>query len=118
MKLWLYREGVYYDQFDIEHQCYIVEEEIEIERTEQVIAWKYYDTVLQDRLYRDVNSEAMFRCHIPTDFGCGPTWSFHSGSPARTEEFTKDGCPRFVLAPDDDRRRFICNRPVIKQEEL
>lgn len=66
--------GEYRDQYGVRHECWNIVERATVVRTEENVAYEYYNETIRDPIYREVDGERRWRCCVPTDFGCPASW--------------------------------------------
>ena len=68
MRIVQYKDGQYTDQYGYVHKCKYISASLEVERTDEFIAWEYYSEYLKDYVYITKDGRR-FRYHTQTDYG-------------------------------------------------
>lgn len=72
-------DGEYKDQYGFSHRCKVVIDSVELTPTGETENYEYYTETVEDPIYQAPDGR-LFRCHIPTDFGCRSSWTEYPGS--------------------------------------
>ena len=70
-------KDTYIDQYGYEHECWRVEDSVEVERTTRFESYEYYTETIKDWFWKAVDDDdpRIWRCHTQTDFGGSASWS-------------------------------------------